>query len=34
MEQLARTGVRTIVLAITALFLLPLQAQAERDWEF
>jgi Outer membrane protein beta-barrel domain len=34
MEQLTRTGVRTIVLAITALFLLPLQAQAERDWEF
>jgi len=34
MEQLTRTGVRTIVLAITALFLLPLQAQAERNWEF
>ena len=26
--------VRAIVLAVTALFLLPLQAQAERDWEF
>ena len=28
------TYLRAIVLAITALFLLPLQAQAERDWEF
>jgi hypothetical protein len=27
-------GVRAIVLAVTALFLLPLQAQAERNWEF
>ena len=27
-------GVQAIVLAITALFLLPLQAQAERNWEF
>jgi hypothetical protein len=26
--------VRAIVLAVTALFLLPLQAQAERNWEF
>jgi hypothetical protein len=34
MERLTWAGVRGIVLAITALFLLPLQAQAERDWEF
>ena len=34
MERPAWTGVRTIVLAVTALFLLPLQAQAERNWEF
>jgi len=34
MERLTWAGVRAIVLAITALFLLPLQAQAERDWEF
>ena len=27
-------GMRAIVLAITALFLLPLQGQAERDWVF
>ena len=27
-------GMRAIVLAITALFLLPLQIQAEWDWEF
>jgi len=34
MERLTRAGVRAIVLAVTALFLLPLQAQAERNWEF
>jgi len=34
MEQPTWAGVRAIVLAVTALFLLPLQAQAERDWEF
>jgi len=34
MEQPTWTGVRAIVLAVTALFMLPLQAQAERDWEF
>ncbi|HEY6287954.1 MAG TPA: hypothetical protein VIW48_00770, partial [Nitrospiraceae bacterium] len=34
MERLTWAGVRAIVLAVTALFLLPLQAQAERDWEF
>ena len=34
MEQPTRAGVRAILLAVTALFLLPLQAQAERDWEF
>jgi hypothetical protein len=34
MERPTWTGVRTIVLAVTALFLLPLQAQAERNWEF
>ena len=34
MEQPTRAGVRAIVLAVTALFLLPLQAQAERNWEF
>jgi opacity protein-like surface antigen len=34
MEQPAWAGVRTIVLAVTVLFLLPLQAQAERNWEF
>jgi hypothetical protein len=34
MERPTWAGVRAIVLAITALFLLPLQAQAERDWEF
>ena len=34
MEQPTRAIVRAIVLAVTALFLLPLQAQAERDWEF
>lgn len=27
-------GMRAITLAVTALFLLPLQAQAERNWEF
>jgi hypothetical protein len=27
-------GVQAIVLAVAVLFLLPLQAQAERDWEF
>lgn len=34
MERPTRAGVRAIVLAVTALFSLPLQAQAERDWEF
>ena len=34
MEQPMRAGVRAIVLAVTALFLIPLQAQAERNWEF
>jgi hypothetical protein len=34
MERLTWAGLRAIVLAITALFLLPLQAQAERNWEF
>jgi hypothetical protein len=34
MERPIWAGVRAIVLAVTALFLLPLQAQAERDWEF
>jgi hypothetical protein len=34
MERLAWAGVREILLAVTALFLLPLQAQAERNWEF
>lgn len=34
MEQLTWPGVRAIVLTVAALFLLPLQAQAERDWEF
>jgi Outer membrane protein beta-barrel domain len=34
MEHSMWAGVRAIVLAITALLLLPLQAQAERDWEF
>jgi hypothetical protein len=34
MAQLTWAGVRAITLAVTALFLLPLQAQAERDWEF
>ena len=34
MEQSIWAGVRTIVLAVTALFLLPLQAHAERDWDF
>lgn len=34
MEQPTWAGVRAIVLAVTALFLLPLQAQAERNWEF
>ena len=34
MEQPTWAGVRAIVLAVAALFLLPLQAQAERDWEF
>ena len=34
MEQPTRAGVRAIVLAVTALFLLPLQAQAEGNWEF
>jgi hypothetical protein len=34
MEQPTWTGMRAIVLAVTALFFLPLQAQAERNWEF
>ncbi|MEO6308799.1 MAG: outer membrane beta-barrel protein, partial [Nitrospiraceae bacterium] len=34
MKQPTWAGVRAIVLAVTALFLLPLQAQAERNWEF
>ena len=34
MEQLTWAGARAILLAVTSLFLLPLQAQAERDWEF
>ena len=34
MEQPTRAGVRAIVLAVTALFFLPLQAQAEGNWEF
>jgi hypothetical protein len=34
MEQPTWAGTRAIVLAVTALFLLPGQAQAERDWEF
>lgn len=34
MEQPTWAGVRAMVLAVTALFLLPLQAQAERNWEF
>jgi len=34
MERPTWAGVRAIVLTIAALFLMPLQAQAERDWEF
>ena len=34
MAQLTWAGVRAIILSVTALFLLPLQAQAERNWEF
>lgn len=34
MAQPTWAGVRAIILAVTALFLFPLQAQAERDWEF
>jgi len=34
MEQPTWAGVRAIVLAVMALFLLPVQAQAERNWEF
>jgi hypothetical protein len=34
MKQHTWAGARAIVLAVVALFLLPLQAQAERDWEF
>ncbi len=34
MEQPTWAGVRAIVLVVTALLLLPLQAQAERNWEF
>ena len=34
MAQHTWVGGRAIILAVTALFLLPLQAQAERDWEF
>jgi hypothetical protein len=33
MERANWAGVRAIVLAVTSLFLLPIQAQAERDWE-
>jgi hypothetical protein len=34
MERANWAGVRAIALAVMDLFLLPLQAQAERDWEF
>ena len=34
MEQPTWAGVRAIILAVTALYLLPLQAQVERNWEF
>ncbi len=34
MEQRTWAGARATLLAVTALLLLPLQAQAERDWEF
>ena len=34
MEQTTWAGVRAIVLAGTVLLLMPLQAQAERNWEF
>ena len=34
MEQPTWTGVRAIVIVVTALFLLPRQAQTERSWEF
>lgn len=34
MEQPAWAGVRTMALAATALFFLPLLAQGERNWEF
>lgn len=34
MAQPTWAGSRGIILAVTALFLLPLQAQAERNWEF
>lgn len=34
MEQSTEVGVRAIVLAVIVLFLLPLRAQAERNWEF
>jgi hypothetical protein len=34
MEQRTWAGVRAVVLAFTVLFLLPLQVQAERNWEF
>lgn len=34
MEQPTRAGVRAILLVVAALFLLPLQAQAEGNWEF
>jgi hypothetical protein len=34
MAQPTWAGVRAIVLTVTTLFLFPLQAQAERDWEF
>jgi hypothetical protein len=34
MAQATWSGVRAITLAVTALFLLPLQGHAERNWEF
>ena len=34
MKQATWAGIRTILLAVMALFLLPLQTQTERNWEF
>lgn len=34
MERSTWMGARAIVMAVTALLLLPLQAQAERNWEY